>query len=213
MSLNNLIDNILQIVRNNTVSESEHLSRIQIEKWIISYRAMLIKQDIDKNRDVNDMYITTIEPIHLNRVENVPGNFQYVGDKDLPKLIDFNYRTGLISVRDMFGNIIQIGSKTKQKYQKYRKYTCKDYIAWFKNDKIYVEGNSNKLEWISIDVIAEDPTEAAACYNPDDEFPVPAAMIPVITQMILEKELRIMTSMPSDEINNNSDDTQNIYKK
>ncbi len=213
MSLNNLIDNILQIVRNNTVSESEHLSRIQIEKWIISYRAMLIKQDIDKNRDVNDMYITTIEPIHLNRVENVPGNFQYVGDKDLPKLIDFNYRTGLISVRDMFGNIIQIGSKTKQKYQKYRKYTCKDYIAWFKNDKIYVEGDSNKLEWISIDVIAEDPTEAAACYNPDDEFPVPAAMIPVITQMILEKELRIMTSMPSDEINNNSDDTQNIYKK
>ncbi len=213
MSLNNLIDNILQIVRNNTVSESEHLSRIQIEKWIISYRAMLIKQDIDKNRDVNDMYITTIEPIHLNRVENVPGNFQYMGDKDLPKLIDFNYRTGLISVRDMFGNIIQIGSKTKQKYQKYRKYTCKDYIAWFKNDKIYVEGDSNKLEWISIDVIAEDPTEAAACYNPDDEFPVPAAMIPVITQMILEKELRIMTSMPSDEINNNSDDTQNIYKK
>ena len=213
MSLNNLIDNILQIVRNNTVSESEHLSRIQIEKWIISYRAMLIKQDIDKNRDVNDMYITTIEPIHLNRVENVPGNFQYVGDKDLPKLIDFNYRTGLISVRDMFGNIIQIGSKTKQKYQKYRKYTCKDYITWFKNDKIYVEGDSNKLEWISIDVIAEDPTEAAACYNPDDEFPVPAAMIPVITQMILEKELRIMTSMPSDEINNNSDDTQNIYKK
>ncbi len=213
MSLNNLIDNILQIVRNNTVSESEHLSRIQIEKWIISYRAMLIKQDIDKNRDVNDMYITTIEPIHLNRVENVPGNFQYVGDKDLPKLIDFNYRTGLISVRDMFGNIIQIGSKTKQKYQKYRKYTCKDYIAWFKNDKIYVEGDSNKLEWISIDVIAEDPTEAAACYNRDDEFPVPAAMIPVITQMILEKELRIMTSMPSDQINNNSDDTQNIYKK
>lgn len=213
MSLNNLIDNILQITRNNTVSESEHISRIQIEKWIIAYRAMLIKQDIDKNRDVNQMYITTIEPIHLDRLENVIGNFQYVGDKELPKLIDFNYRTGLIAVRDMFGNLIQIGSKTKQKYQKYRKYTCKDYIAWAKDNKIYVEGDSNKLEWISVDVIAEDPTEITACYNPDDEFPVPAAMIPTITQMILERELRIMTSMPSDETNNSKDDTQNIYKK
>nr|DAM18824.1 MAG TPA: hypothetical protein [Caudoviricetes sp.] len=29
-----------------------------------------------------------------------------MGDKELPKLIDFNYRPGVINVRDMFGNII-----------------------------------------------------------------------------------------------------------
>nr|DAJ17988.1 MAG TPA: Structural protein [Podoviridae sp. ctY3D12]DAN87393.1 MAG TPA: Structural protein [Caudoviricetes sp.] len=43
MSLNELIDNILLIARNSNITESEHLSRIQIEKWIIAYRAMLIK--------------------------------------------------------------------------------------------------------------------------------------------------------------------------
>lgn len=48
MTLNQLIDNILLIARNNNIAESEHLSRAQIEKWIIGYRAMLIKQDIDK---------------------------------------------------------------------------------------------------------------------------------------------------------------------
>lgn len=209
MTLNQLVDNILLIARNNNIAESEHLSRIQIEKWIIGYRAMLIKQDIDKGRDINELYLTTIEPIHLDREETVPGYFTYVGDKELPKLIDFNYRPGVINVRDMFGNIIQIGSRTKAKLQKYRKATCKDYIAWVKNNRIYVDGDSNQLEYISVDVIAEDPTELNACFDPDNEFPIPSAMIPTITQMILERELRFMITMPSDDTNDAHDDTQN----
>ena len=209
MTLNQLVDNILLIARNNNIAESEHLSRIQIEKWIIGYRAMLIKQDIDKGRDINELYLTTIEPIHLDREETVPGYFTYVGDKELPKLIDFNYRPGVINVRDMFGNIIQIGSRTKAKLQKYRKATCKDYIAWVKNNRIYVDGDSNQLEYISVDVIAEDPTELNTCFDPDSEFPIPSAMIPTITQMILERELRFMITMPSDDTNDAHDDTQN----
>jgi hypothetical protein len=43
MTLNEIVDNILLIARNNNISESNHLSRAQIEKWVISYRAMLIK--------------------------------------------------------------------------------------------------------------------------------------------------------------------------
>ena len=178
MTLNQLIDNILLIARNNNIAESEHLSRAQIEKWIIGYRAMLIKQDIDKDRDINDMYLTTIEPIHLDREETVPG-------------------------------IIQIGSRTKAKLQKYRKATCKDYIAWVKNNRIYVDGDSNQLEYISVDVIAEDPTELNACFDPDSEFPIPSAMIPVITQMIMQRELSVMITMPSDDSNDAHDDTQN----
>ena len=209
MTLNQFVDNILLIARNSNIAESEHLSRAQIEKWIIGYRAMLIKQDIDKNRDINDLYLTTIEPIHLDREEIVPGCFTYVGDKELPKLIDFNYRPGVINVRDMFGNIIQLGSRTKAKLQKHRKATCKDYIAWVKGNRIYVQGDSNQLEYISVDVIAEDPTELNACFDPDSEFPVPAAMIPTITQLIIDRELRFMLSMPSDETNDAHDDTQN----
>lgn len=213
MTLNQLVDNILLIARNSNISESEHLSRIQIEKWIIAYRAMLIKQDIDKDRDINDMYITTIEPIHLDVVETVPGKIVYVGDRELPKLIDFNYRTGLINVRDMYGNLIQVGNYTKAKLQKYRRATCKDYIAWLKNNKIYIEGDENELEYISVDVIAEDPTELVDCFDPNADFPIPEAMIPRITSLILERELRALVVMPSDTTNNSQDNTQNIYSK
>lgn len=215
MSLDNLIDNILQIARNNNVAESEHLSRHQIALWIHYYRAFMIKQWIDKEReleDLDEMFIQTIEPIHLDKVETSPGKFVYVGDKELPKLIQFNNRVGVVAVRDMYGNLIQLGSYTKAKLQKYRKATCADYIAWVKGNRIYVEGDSNQIEWISVDVIAEDPTDLGDCWNPDMEYPIPAAMIPTIIDMILRRELQVMVSMPSDTSNNSEDNTQNRFR-
>ena len=214
MSLRELVDNIIQIARNSNVVESEHLSRIQVEKWIMQYRLLLLKQEIEKKKnsldEIDDMYLTTIEPIHLDRTEPVPGYYQYVGDKELPKLINFHNRVGVVNVRDMFGNLIQLGSRTKAKYQKYRKATCKDYIAWVKDNKIYVDGDSNQLEYISVDVLAEDPSEIKDCFDPDAEFPLPADKIPMVTQMIFENELKYMLNQPSDESNNSHDDLQNV---
>ena len=214
MTLSNLIDNILQIARNNNVVESEHLSRHQIALWIHYYRAFMIKQWVDKERlldDIDEMFIQTIEPIHLDKVETSPGKIVYVGDRELPKLIKFNKRVGVVAVRDMHGNLIQLGSYTKAKLQKYRKATCADYIAWVKGNKIYVEGDSNLLEWISVDVIAEDPTDLGDCWDPDDEYPIPGAMIPTIVQLIMERELNVMVRMPSDTTNNSEDNTQNRF--
>lgn len=212
MSLNQLIDNILQIARNNNVAESEHLSRHQIELWITYYRAYLIKQWIDKDREIDDMFIQTIEPMHLDKIETAPGKIKYVGEQELPKLIAFNNRSGVVAVRDMYGNLIQLGNQTKAKLQKYRKATCADYIAWVKGNKVYVEGDSNILEYISVDVIAENPADLKDCFDPDDEYPVPGSMIPTIVQLILERELRTMVQMPSDQTNDSEDNTQNRFR-
>lgn len=209
MSLNNLIDNVLQIMRNNNVAESEHISRHQISLWIHYYRAYLIKQWIDKDREIDEIFTQTLEPVHLDREEVAPGKFVYVSEITLPKLIAFNNRSGVIAVRDMYGNIIQIGNQTKAKLQKYRKATCGDYIAWVKGDRVYVEGDSNQLEYISIDVIAENPEDLGDCFDPDGEYPVPASMVPTIVQMIMERELRTLVQMPSDVTNDSRDDNQN----
>ena len=210
MSLNNIIDDILLIVRNNNLSESEHLSRIQIEMWIAQYRSILIRQDLDKGRDINPMYVQTMPCIHLDKVDTVAGKIEYKSNIELPKLIDFHFRTGLVYVKDMYGNLIQLGHETKMKYQRYRKYTCGDYIAYIKNNRLYIEGSDNQLEWVEIGIIAENPADLNECFDPDSEYPVPAHMIPVIKDMIFSKELNIMHQMPSDETNNSRDDMQNI---
>lgn len=212
-TLNTIIDDILLELRNSSVSESEHISRIQIEQWINNYRALLIKQDIDKGRDINPMYVQTIRCIYLERKECIPGHFVYVSDITLPKLIDFHFRTGLVSVKDMYGNLIQLGSESKMKLQKYRKYTCKDYIAYLKDSRIYVEGGNNQLEYIEADVILENPADANECFDPDGPYPAPAHMIPTIKDLIFSKELNVMPKMPTDTTNNSNDDMQNIYKQ
>lgn len=212
MKLNELIDDVLLEARNSNIAESEKLSRRQIELWIKTYRAFLIKQDLDKDRTINPLYTQTIR-MHISKVEEDPEHFEYVGDDKLPKLIDFNYRPGVVSVKDSHGNLIQIGSETKMKFQKYRKYTCNDYIAYVKGDEIYVESRNNLIEYIDVEVIAEDPTETIMCYDPnEDEYPIPGAMWATIKQLIFTRDIPTMIQMPSDTTNDSNDDTQNRSK-
>lgn len=212
MKLNELIDDVLLEARNSNIAESEKLSRRQIELWIKTYRAFLIKQDLDKDRTINPLYTQTIR-MHISKVEEDLGHFEYVGDDELPKLIDFNYRPGVVSVKDSHGNLIQIGSETKMKFQKYRRYTCNDYIAYVKDNKIYVESKNNLIEYIDVEVIAEDPTETIMCYDPDeDEYPLPGAMWATVKQLIFTRDIPTMIQMPSDTTNDSNDDIQNISK-
>lgn len=207
-SLNAIIDDVLLIYRDSEISESEKLSRIQVEQWIHQYRALLIKQDIDKGREINPDYIQTFGPLHISKVSNCTGGYNYISDEELPKFIDLHFGSGLVAVKDMDGNLIQVGTETKAKYQTSRKYTCNDYIAYLKNNHLYILGPEH-LEYVKIEGILEDPTQAGDCFDRDDTpYPVPANMIPTIKQMIFERELNIMSQMPSDDTNNSTNDVK-----
>ena len=211
MTLNNLVDDVLLEARNNNIAESEKLSRHQIALWIKSYRAMLIKQKLDKKEKLDSMFIQTIR-MHVDKIENDPGHIEYMGNQELPTLLNTKWFTGLISVKDAYGNIIQVGDETKMKFQKYRKYTCKDYIAYKKGNRVYVEGDANTLEYIDVDVIAEDPTESKLCYDPSkDEYPLPTYMWPTVKDLIFSKDFYTLSIQRSDVTNDTKDDNQNNY--
>lgn len=212
MTLNELCDDILLEARNNQIAESEKLSKRQIELWIHTYRAMLIKQKMDKG-DTADSNFTQHIIIHLDRIDNC-GHIEYRSSEKLPKLIDFNNKKGVLNIKDLYGNIIQLGNQTKMKFQKYRKFTCKNYIAYVEDDYLYVEGAPHLLECVEAEIIAEDPTEAILCYNPDtDDYPISAHMWTTIKQLIFDRDLNIMRTSPSDITNDSKDDNQNINQK
>lgn len=205
-SLNSIIDDILLEVRNSNIAESEHLSRIQIEQWIHAYRAKLIKEDLDKGRDVNPSYVQVFGPIHISKVEESPGHYEYVSDITIPNVLDLHFGTGISVIKDLQDNLIQIGNETKAKLQKYRKYTCNDYIAYIKNKHVYLTG-PGYLEWIQIEGIFEDPTSIGDCFDADNSvYPIPANMIPVVKQLIFANELNVMMQVNTDTTNNSSDD-------
>lgn len=222
-SLNTLIDDVALEIRNGDVVQSENLSRLQIEQWIHYYRAMLIKQDIDKGREVNPNYIQNLGGLRLLKVDygkpsKLPTNkYRHITELEIPKTIDFHFGNGLLSVTDIYGNPIQLMSEQRALWQPDRRYTCNDYVAYLRGNHIYVEG-PKLLEYINVRLIAEDPTTIAnetksdgtKCYNPDLAYPMPANMIPTLKQLIFERELGIMVRMPSDTKNNSSNDLENI---
>ncbi len=207
-SLNSIIDDIFLILRDNNISESENLSRVQVEQWIHQYRAYLIKQDIDKGREINSSYVQTISPLHISKVSNCTGGYNYKSDEELPKFIDLHFGSGLVAVKDMDGNLIQVGTETKAKYQVSRKYTCADYIAYMKGNYLYILGPEH-LEYVKVEGILEDPTKAGECFDRDNTpYPVPANMIPTIKDMIFKRELNLMLQMPNDITNNSTNDVK-----
>ncbi len=213
MTLNELCDDVLLEARNNNIGESEKLSRYQIMLWIKTYRAYLLKQKLDKGEQLDQIFYQTIR-MHLDKIEEDPGHAEYQGDKELPTLLGTKLTTSVITVKDAYGNIIQLGSETKMKFQRYRKYTCKDYIAYVKGNRIYVEGDANQLEYIDVEIIAEDPTEDKLCYNPDkDEYPLPAYMWGTVKQLIFTKDFLTMRQQVSDTTNDSKDDTQNVMNQ
>lgn len=208
-SLNTIIDDIILTLRDSTISESENISRIQIEQWIHQYRAMLLKQDLDKGREINPSYVQTIGPIHISKVGCIPNKYEYISDTKLPNFLDLHFETGLLTVKDMYGNLIQIGTETKARYQVSRKYTCKDYIAYQKNDRLYMLGPEH-LEYVEIDGILEDPTAIDGCFDYDNTpYPIPANIIPNLKSLIFSKELNIMLTVPTDTTNNSTNDLTN----
>ena len=54
ISLKEIIDDILLLVRNNNISESEDLSRAQIASWVDAYRRHIWKQHLDEVKNKLD---------------------------------------------------------------------------------------------------------------------------------------------------------------
>lgn len=212
-TLNALIDDILLLVRNNNISESEDLSRAQIEQWIHHYRAQLIKQDQSKGYDIDPSYTQTLNPLELekvsiNDIDNYdidddtlsPNLFYYKTIEKIPKPMDFHYGDGFISVTDLHDCTIQKMSKNRRHFHWLRR-TGNEYTYYYLPDYIYVQGLDG-LRYIKVVGVFEDPTEAGL--DPDDKYPIPADKIGPLKQLIFDNELRFMLSRPSDDKNNAS---------
>lgn len=211
-TLNSIIEDILLESRNNNISESDQLSRLQIEQWITEYRTLLIKRDIDRGKEINPMYMQEINGIQLEDVDASNSPLIQTGKKikstsiTIPKTIDFNQFTGLLAVTDIFGNIIQLISENRSKYIQNRKYTGSDIYAYIKNSKLYFIGATD-LEYVSIRGIFEDPRDIPGYEDMDSPYPIPASMLMELKELIFTKEIDIVAI--SDSTNDGRNDVSN----
>lgn len=215
-TLDSLVDDLLLIIRNSNIVESENINRLQIKQWIQHYTVELIKQDIDKDKDINPMYITSLDNIHLevNNLNTGSRNLIMSSTNKLPRLMDLNHRYGLLTVTDINGNVIQIGDSKKSKYQSSRRFTCNDYIAFIKNDHLIISG-PNLIETVAIEAVFENHSELDlnGCINEETPIRLSLDKIGALKKLILQTELGIMTSRPTDTINNSKNDVLNARQE
>jgi len=227
-TLNTFTSDILKIIRASEIASTEPTSKRQLEDWGHQYRALLLKRDLDKGKRPNPEYIQEIDHLKLSAIDET-GDNQLTGlykgkyimrtDLEIPKTLDLNHKSGLTYIGTTDGNEILYITEARSKWQQYKKYTKSDVVCFQRGQYLYIVSDE-PIEYISIRGIFEIPPEVGRFVNPitnqpyynsDSKYPVPIHLIPVMKEMILEKELRIMMSTPSDDENDSQHEvTSNI---
>ena len=216
VNLDSITTDLLNVVRGSTISQSEPISKRQLEAWVHQYRALLLKRDLDKGKMPNPDYIQEIDHVRLSPVDTAGDNVTSSGvttgnnvlrsDLTLPNAIDLNFKSGLTYIGTVDGNEIQLVPETRSKWQQYKKYTSSEPLAFLRNNYLYVMYD-NPMEFVSVRGVFEIPPEVGRFVNPmtnqpyfdtSTKYPIPANMIPTLKEMILQKELGIESQAFSD---------------
>lgn len=216
ITLNTITTDLLNIIRGSKISQSETISRRQIEDWIHQYRALLIKQDLDKGKSPNPDYIQELPSLRLEVVDRtaesllISGNYIMRTALELPNTIDLNFKSGFTYIGTLEGLEIQLVPEGRNYWQQFKRFTNKATLAFLRNKRIYIS-NVSPLAYITIRGVFEQPMEAANFVNTDStadstatldtRYPIPVNMVPILKEMILQKELGIEAQAPSDNKN------------
>lgn len=206
-SLRTVVDDIMLIVRNNNISESEDFSREQIRSWVLTYKAQLAKLQREKDRDSgedvsnDDSLQQTKGPFELQS-ESIDENNCYcskVTKDKIPALLG-DSGDDVIAVTDAIGCPIQIMNPSRSHFRKFRRYTFGEPVCWYEDGYIHVEGAGiEPLKYIYVDGNFVDGDA-----DDEDDVSIPGWMIPKIRESIMKNELSFMLNRPSDDDNNST---------
>lgn len=230
ISLKEITDDILLLVRNNYISESEDLSRAQIHLWVKAYARQIWKEEKDRKKElarlgridwqdlIDEEFIERKEtgPMELERPsdleedphwpENTKRTKQTLTEAAGLDVLN-NAESSVLAVHDQNGENIQYMNHIRRHYNYFRKYTFGDMTAYYKDDgHVYVQGlvDGDELDYIYVLALYENEVDDEDDDNIDDEDDVlyPAWMVPPIKERIMKNELPFMLNRPSDDSNN-----------
>ena len=217
-----LIYDIRNLAKGGGVTDDDDLSDRQVSDWIDQYRSLLIRQDLEKKRSISSFLVQDLGCVNMIVVDTAEC-CEITSECDIlrtelqiPVPIELYSKDALTyigSINKKQG--YEVSSVVASNWDQYNTYTSKVPKAYILNNYVYIT-NEDFLETISIRGIFSTPSDAARfhtcagdpCYSDDSPFPVSQHMIPTIKKMILEKELQVYLSTPSDDVNNANGDAK-----
>lgn len=221
ISLKTITDDILLLVRNNNISESEDLSRAQIHAWVKAYRHKVWKDEKDRRKElarqgrleweelIDDEFVRRVEtgPMKLEPIESEDEEptFTKRTEDTLENVLN-NDESSILAIHDQHGENIQYMNHIRRHYAYWRKYTFGEMTGYYKDDgHIYIQGlvDADQLKYIYVLWLKEIDEEDEDDDDIDEEdIKIPAWMVPTIKELIMKNELSFMINRPSDDSNN-----------
>ena len=212
---NQLVFDLLNIVRGGLQGDDELISEEQVSFWIDNTRARLIRNDLDKKRSLNPDLIQTLGCVDVERVDASECGCVNTGCEvtrtvnKIPTSLEIAQRNLITSV----GSIVTTDRRfnfvpySRAIWANPNSFSYSIPVAFLHNQYMYIIGpGAELLEKINIQGVWESPEELKSfltceeepCYTDDSPYPISRYMIEDMKKMILETNFGIAATAPSD---------------
>ena len=215
---------LLNLYRGGITSDDEDVSGRQLMFHFSNYRAKLVREDLSRGRSVDRQLVQDLGCVAVECVDAAEcceiadtGTTVVRTVLPIPKLLEL-YSKNLLTFVGLVDKSVsyQITSPTQARWSKYNKYTGNTTKAYLQSNSnyLYLINAPKGIELINIQGVFEDPEDiknfnncnGTACFSKDSEYPISGHMIPVITELIMTKELKVLATTPTDVSNNTKED-------
>ena len=148
-TIDTIIDDIMNEMRRNNITESESYSRKQIEQWIIQYRMFILKELSNSKLPISSNYYQRyVVPLNYGTKNNInnPKFGVLTTENKVPDYFCNDLGNTFISSYDMLGNEIQIMSGKRAAANRFRRHANFNMpVAYIAQDKKYKIENASLL--------------------------------------------------------------------
>lgn len=225
-TLNEIVYDLWEIARPR-ISDDDNFDKRQFEFWVKNTRARFLRNELNKNRTIDDDVIQDLGCLELELADaadccEITDGCKLLRTKDkIPNLIELHNRTAITRVAPI--NKIDIPfsfiSYERAIWAGNGKYSANQIYAFLLNDRIYLKVKDSSMAkyitHINVRGVFEDPKEVAKfthcsnsgeegapCYTDDSEYPIKAWMIGAMKAEIMQINLGMALQAVEDTTNN-----------
>jgi len=222
ITLNKLIFDLWELVRPN-LSDDDNFDKRQLAFWIQTQRALLVRNELNKNRTIDDNLIQDLGCLELELADkadccDISDGCKILRTKDtIPNTIELHNKTAITRVAPIDKHTIPFSHVSYERaiWSGNGRFNSNQIFTFLLNDKIYVVAKNNSLlkyaTHINVRGVFEDPQEVGkfnqcanntVCYTDASKYPINAWMIDYMKAAILQLNFQTALQAPQDNTNN-----------
>ncbi len=228
-TLEELIYNVKNVFKGGVTSVDDDLSDDQVAFWLATERGLLLKEDFEENKALNNVLIQDLGCISVECVDKVECcNLGFDSETTIYRTVPTVPKPIIINWSGIHNTVLftyiglathdspfEFTSEAIAHWSRYKKYTKQLPRSFYRHERIYITNikNPSSLEIINIKGIFENPEDAKdfnkctgePCFTKQMSYPIASYSLSPLIERVLSKYLNINRFNP-DKLNNAKDE-------